>query len=151
MQLLCCWKLNQENKPKNMTSLAKIENKLDMLLVTEKWVQLCRTKFKWSASTDWCSFFVQTMEPVDQLLQCVDPARDRELWVRENKTGEIRPVDIEIWPQRCLTIVMPRLTLRRIDPEAESLRTDWNLRWELHPTDLAVTPSKLRDVPLASC
>lgn len=40
--------------------------------------------------------FVQTMEPVDQLLQCVDPAKDRELWVRENKTGEIRPVDIEI-------------------------------------------------------
>lgn len=38
----------------------------------------------------------QTMEPVDQLLQCVDPARDRELWVRENKTGETRPVDIEI-------------------------------------------------------
>uniref|UniRef100_A0A7N8WUE8 Growth arrest-specific protein 7-like n=1 Tax=Mastacembelus armatus TaxID=205130 RepID=A0A7N8WUE8_9TELE len=41
-------------------------------------------------------FNQSTMEPVDQLLQCVDPARDRELWVRENKTGEIRPVDIEI-------------------------------------------------------
>ncbi|KAF3704759.1 Growth arrest-specific protein 7 [Channa argus] len=37
-----------------------------------------------------------TMEPVDKLLQCVDPAKDRELWVRENKTGEIRPVNIEI-------------------------------------------------------
>ncbi|TNN50626.1 Growth arrest-specific protein 7 [Liparis tanakae] len=36
------------------------------------------------------------MEPVDQLLQGVDPARDRERWVRENMTGEIRPVDIEI-------------------------------------------------------
>ncbi|XP_069374128.1 growth arrest-specific protein 7 isoform X2 [Paralichthys olivaceus] len=41
-------------------------------------------------------FNQSTMEPVDQLLQCVDPARDRELWVRENKTGEIRPVDIDI-------------------------------------------------------
>lgn len=40
--------------------------------------------------------FVQTMEPVDQLLQCVGPAKDREVWVRENKTGEIRPVDMEI-------------------------------------------------------
>lgn len=48
------------------------------------------------ASTDCCSLFVQTMEPVDQLLQCVDPTKDRELWVRENKTGEIRPVDVEI-------------------------------------------------------
>ncbi|KAI3364891.1 hypothetical protein L3Q82_001077 [Scortum barcoo] len=41
-------------------------------------------------------FNQSTMEPVDQLLQCVDPAKDRELWVRENKTGEIRPVDVEI-------------------------------------------------------
>ncbi|XP_034050026.1 LOW QUALITY PROTEIN: growth arrest-specific protein 7-like [Thalassophryne amazonica] len=41
-------------------------------------------------------FNQSTMEPVDQLLQCVDPTRDRELWVLENKTGEIRPVDIEI-------------------------------------------------------
>ncbi|XP_022599254.1 growth arrest-specific protein 7-like isoform X2 [Seriola dumerili] len=41
-------------------------------------------------------FNQSTMEPVDQLLQCVDPVRDRELWVRENKTGDVRPVDIEI-------------------------------------------------------
>uniref|UniRef100_A0A665WYG3 Growth arrest-specific protein 7-like n=1 Tax=Echeneis naucrates TaxID=173247 RepID=A0A665WYG3_ECHNA len=41
-------------------------------------------------------FNQSTMEPVDQLLQCVDPARDRELWVQENKTGEVRPVDVEI-------------------------------------------------------
>ncbi|KAM9425579.1 growth arrest-specific protein 7 isoform 2-T2 [Pholidichthys leucotaenia] len=41
-------------------------------------------------------FNQSTMEPVDQLLQCVNPAKDRELWVRENKTGEVRPVDIEI-------------------------------------------------------
>ncbi|XP_076007915.1 growth arrest-specific protein 7 [Genypterus blacodes] len=41
-------------------------------------------------------FNQSTMEPVDQLLQCVDPSKDRELWVQEHKTGEIRPVDIEI-------------------------------------------------------
>uniref|UniRef100_A0A6Q2Z3S4 Growth arrest specific 7 n=1 Tax=Esox lucius TaxID=8010 RepID=A0A6Q2Z3S4_ESOLU len=41
-------------------------------------------------------FNQSTMEPVDQLLQCVDPAKDRELWVKENKTGDIRPVNIEI-------------------------------------------------------
>ncbi|KAM9715605.1 growth arrest-specific protein 7 [Menidia menidia] len=41
-------------------------------------------------------FNQSTMEPVDQLLQGVDPFKDRELWVRENKTGEIRPVDVEI-------------------------------------------------------
>uniref|UniRef100_A0AAQ5X7A0 Growth arrest specific 7 n=1 Tax=Amphiprion ocellaris TaxID=80972 RepID=A0AAQ5X7A0_AMPOC len=41
-------------------------------------------------------FNQSTMEPVVQLLQSVDPSRDRELWVRENKTGEIRPVDVEI-------------------------------------------------------
>uniref|UniRef100_A0A671VC33 Growth arrest specific 7 n=1 Tax=Sparus aurata TaxID=8175 RepID=A0A671VC33_SPAAU len=41
-------------------------------------------------------FNQSTMEPVDKLLQCVDPCKDRELWVRENKTGEIRPVDVEI-------------------------------------------------------
>uniref|UniRef100_A0A452UUF8 Growth arrest specific 7 n=1 Tax=Ursus maritimus TaxID=29073 RepID=A0A452UUF8_URSMA len=37
-----------------------------------------------------------TVEPVDQLLRKVDPAKDRELWVREHKTGNIRPVDMEI-------------------------------------------------------
>uniref|UniRef100_A0A8C7NV48 Growth arrest specific 7 n=1 Tax=Oncorhynchus mykiss TaxID=8022 RepID=A0A8C7NV48_ONCMY len=41
-------------------------------------------------------FNQSTMEPVDQLLQSVDPAKDRELWVQEHKTGDIRPVDIEI-------------------------------------------------------
>ncbi|XP_034715718.1 growth arrest-specific protein 7-like [Etheostoma cragini] len=41
-------------------------------------------------------FNQSTMEPVDQLLQGVDPARDRELWVRDNQTGQIRPVDIQI-------------------------------------------------------
>ncbi|XP_029312401.1 growth arrest-specific protein 7-like [Cottoperca gobio] len=41
-------------------------------------------------------FNQSTMEPLDQLLQCVDPAKDRQLWVRENKTGPIRPVDVEI-------------------------------------------------------
>ncbi|XP_064841880.1 growth arrest-specific protein 7-like [Oncorhynchus masou masou] len=37
-----------------------------------------------------------TVEPVDQLLQSVDPAKDRELWVQEHKTGELRPVDMDI-------------------------------------------------------
>uniref|UniRef100_A0A5F9C184 Growth arrest specific 7 n=1 Tax=Oryctolagus cuniculus TaxID=9986 RepID=A0A5F9C184_RABIT len=41
-------------------------------------------------------FNQSTVEPVDQLLRKVDPARDRELWVREHKTGNIRPVDMEI-------------------------------------------------------
>lgn len=41
-------------------------------------------------------FNQSTVEPVDQLLQSVDPAKDRELWVRENKTGEVRPVDLDI-------------------------------------------------------
>ncbi|XP_034750609.1 growth arrest-specific protein 7a isoform X1 [Etheostoma cragini] len=41
--------------------------------------------------------FNQSMvEPVDKLLQNVDPAKDRELWVRENNTGDVRPVDMDI-------------------------------------------------------
>uniref|UniRef100_A0A3Q0R224 Growth arrest specific 7 n=1 Tax=Amphilophus citrinellus TaxID=61819 RepID=A0A3Q0R224_AMPCI len=41
--------------------------------------------------------FNQSMvEPVDQLLQSVEPAKDRELWVKENKTSEVRPVDMDI-------------------------------------------------------
>lgn len=47
-------------------------------------------------SNDNLLFHVQTVEPVDKLLQNVDPARDRELWVKEHKTGEVRPVDMEI-------------------------------------------------------
>ncbi|XP_043384282.1 growth arrest-specific protein 7 isoform X4 [Chelonia mydas] len=41
-------------------------------------------------------FNQSTIEPVDQLLQKVEPAKDRELWVQEHKTGDIRPVDMEI-------------------------------------------------------
>lgn len=41
-------------------------------------------------------FNQSTMEPVDKLLQCVDPVRDRELWVRENQTGKVRPVNLDI-------------------------------------------------------
>ncbi|NXL89125.1 GAS7 protein, partial [Alectura lathami] len=41
-------------------------------------------------------FNQSTVELVDQLLQKVDPAKDRELWVKEHKTGDIRPVDMEI-------------------------------------------------------
>ena len=52
-----------------------------------------------STSASDCVLFLhplQTVEPVDQLLRKVDPAKDRELWVREHKTGNIRPVDMEI-------------------------------------------------------
>ncbi|XP_065119232.1 growth arrest-specific protein 7a [Paramisgurnus dabryanus] len=41
-------------------------------------------------------FNQSTLEPVDKLLQSVDPAKDRELWVKEHKTGELRPVDMDI-------------------------------------------------------
>ncbi|XP_059203680.1 growth arrest-specific protein 7a isoform X2 [Centropristis striata] len=41
-------------------------------------------------------FNQSTVEPVDQLLQNLDPAKDRELWVKENYTGEVRPVDMDI-------------------------------------------------------
>uniref|UniRef100_A0A8C5RB68 Growth arrest specific 7 n=1 Tax=Leptobrachium leishanense TaxID=445787 RepID=A0A8C5RB68_9ANUR len=41
-------------------------------------------------------FNQSTVEPVDQLLQKVDPAKDRELWVKEHKTGDIRPINMDI-------------------------------------------------------
>ncbi|XP_060795633.1 growth arrest-specific protein 7-like isoform X3 [Neoarius graeffei] len=41
-------------------------------------------------------FNQSTMEPVDKLLQIVDPAKDREIWVKEHKTGEVRPVDMDL-------------------------------------------------------
>ncbi|TRY93195.1 hypothetical protein DNTS_006319 [Danionella cerebrum] len=41
-------------------------------------------------------FSQSTLEPVDHLLQSVDPAKDRELWVKEHKTGDLRPVDMDI-------------------------------------------------------
>lgn len=47
-------------------------------------------------SNDTLPFHIQTIEPVDKLLRSVDPARDRELWVKEHKTGEQRPADMEI-------------------------------------------------------
>lgn len=88
------------------------------------------------------SFSVQTMEPVDQLLQCVDPAKDRELWVRENKTGEVRPVDIEIWPQ-CYPVLTPRLTLIQ-ELHAWGL-TEFCAGFLTALTDPSVTPNRLRD------
>ncbi|XP_067089372.1 growth arrest-specific protein 7a [Osmerus mordax] len=41
-------------------------------------------------------FNQSTLEPVVQLLQSVDPAKDRELWVKEHQTGELRPVNLDI-------------------------------------------------------
>lgn len=47
-------------------------------------------------SNDTLPFHIQTIEPVDKLLRSVDPARDRELWVKEHRTGQQRPADMEI-------------------------------------------------------
>uniref|UniRef100_A0A8C4WXI4 SH3 domain-containing protein n=1 Tax=Eptatretus burgeri TaxID=7764 RepID=A0A8C4WXI4_EPTBU len=41
-------------------------------------------------------FNQSTLEPIDQALQKVEPGRDRELWVRERKTGHLRPVDMDL-------------------------------------------------------
>uniref|UniRef100_UPI00358EDECE growth arrest-specific protein 7-like isoform X2 n=1 Tax=Myxine glutinosa TaxID=7769 RepID=UPI00358EDECE len=41
-------------------------------------------------------FNQSTLEPIDQALQKVEPGRDRELWVRESKTGHLRPVDMDL-------------------------------------------------------
>lgn len=68
-----------------------------------------------------CCLFFQTMEPVDQLLQCVDPTKDRETWVRENKTGEIRPVDIEIWYRRYLMNSYPDTASSRLRARGEEV------------------------------
>lgn len=68
-----------------------------------------------------CCLFFQTMEPVDQLLQCVDPTKDRETWVRENKTGEIRPVDIEIWYRRYLMNSHPDTASSRLRAGGEEV------------------------------
>lgn len=63
----------------------------------------------------------QTVEPVDQLLQNVDPNKDRELWVRENKTGDIRPADMDIWSTtRTLTDVV--WTIK--EPGGDKISTD---------------------------
>ena len=94
------------------------------------WAEASRThgRVRRDALTDGCSFFVQTMEPVDKLLQCVDPCKDRELWVRENKTGEIRPVDVEIWPRLCIcTLLHPPPPPSSHWSRGCSLRPDWNL------------------------
>lgn len=37
-----------------------------------------------------------TMEAVNQSLQKVDPNRDRELWVKDTRTGSVRPVDMDL-------------------------------------------------------
>ena len=114
------------------------------------WSEANRTqgRVRRDALTDGCSFFVQTMEPVDKLLQCVDPCKDRELWVRENKTGEIRPVDVEIWPRLCIcTLLHPPPPPSSHWSRGCSLRPDWNLLGSSLPptTDPLVTPNRLGD------
>ncbi|MBZ3889508.1 Growth arrest-specific protein 7 [Sciurus carolinensis] len=55
------------------------------------WQHLCRyTQLRQERDM----FNQSTVEPVDQLLQKVDLDTDRELWVREHKTGNI------LWPWR---------------------------------------------------
>lgn len=62
-----------------------------LLCMSEQWLCLkCALTFGFLFSS------FQTVELVDQLLRKVDPAKDRELWVKEHKTGDIRPVDMEI-------------------------------------------------------
>ncbi|CAL8316378.1 unnamed protein product [Arctogadus glacialis] len=48
------------------------------------------------SSRNACLAEVLTIENVDQLLQAVDPAKDRDLWVKEHKTGDVRPIDLDI-------------------------------------------------------
>ncbi|KAL7989393.1 hypothetical protein Chor_012059 [Crotalus horridus] len=67
------------------------------LLILESFLILCFRKLYRNLKTYVeSSTSAKTVEPVDQLLQKVDPAKDRELWVKEHKTGNIRPVDMEI-------------------------------------------------------
>ncbi|MBZ3870371.1 Growth arrest-specific protein 7 [Sciurus carolinensis] len=55
------------------------------------WQHLCQYTQLWHERD---MFNQSTVEPVDQLLRKVDLATDRELWVREHKTGNI------LWPWR---------------------------------------------------
>ncbi|CAN0313506.1 unnamed protein product [Lampetra fluviatilis] len=41
-------------------------------------------------------FNQSTMEPVDQSLQKVDPTKDRELWIKDHKTGHVQPINMEV-------------------------------------------------------
>lgn len=60
------------------------------------WVYYHNTLSKTCIITYGDVFHIQTMEPVDKLLQIVDPAKDREMWVKEHKTSEVRPVNMEL-------------------------------------------------------
>lgn len=37
----------------------------------------------------------KSSETVKEKVKSTDPAKDREVWVKLNKTGTVRPVDIE--------------------------------------------------------
>ncbi|TRY84991.1 hypothetical protein DNTS_016181, partial [Danionella cerebrum] len=41
-------------------------------------------------------FNQSSVEAVDKLLRSINPTKDRETWVQEQKTGEIRPTDMKI-------------------------------------------------------
>lgn len=102
---------------------------------------LCNNDLTWCDSDDlFVVSFHQTVELVDQLLQCVDPAKDRELWVKDNKTGEIRPVDMKIWSQYCRRIMSQHCVYSRIcsawSSRDSQLSEGWSvsqipLRWKV--------------------
>ncbi|KAG7234225.1 hypothetical protein INR49_005483 [Caranx melampygus] len=69
--------------------------------------------------------FNQSMvEPVDQLLQNVDPAKDRELWVKENKTGEYYNTE----PQNTFNNTDPGTVACSDNRESAHPLSDWNDR-----------------------
>ncbi|MBZ3890322.1 Growth arrest-specific protein 7 [Sciurus carolinensis] len=93
--LMCCVDLYNQTQSKWFEEMVTTTLELEQLEVERVemiWQYLCQyTQLQQEMNT----FNQSTVEPVDQHLQKVDLAKDRELWVREHKTGNIRPVDME--------------------------------------------------------
>ncbi|XP_043957206.1 growth arrest-specific protein 7a isoform X4 [Gambusia affinis] len=94
--LMRCLDLYNQTQSKWFEEMVTTSMELEKLEVERvEWVQQhLRQYTTLRHETD--MFNQSTVEPVDQLLQSMDPAKDRELWVKENKTGEVRPVDLDI-------------------------------------------------------
>ncbi|MBZ3882706.1 Growth arrest-specific protein 7 [Sciurus carolinensis] len=95
-ELMCCVDLYKQAQSKWFEEMVTTTLELEWLQVERVEIiqqHLCQYTQLWH-ETDMLN--QSTVEPVDQLLQKVEPAKDRELWVREHKTGNIRPVDMEI-------------------------------------------------------
>uniref|UniRef100_A0A3B3XZX3 F-BAR domain-containing protein n=1 Tax=Poecilia mexicana TaxID=48701 RepID=A0A3B3XZX3_9TELE len=94
--LMRCLDLYNQTQSKWFEEMVTTSMELERLEVERvEWVQQhLRQYTTLRHETD--MFNQSTVEPVDQLLQSMDPAKDRELWVKENKTGEVRPVDLDI-------------------------------------------------------